>query len=819
MGHVSFKFMLFSEFPRLTDGRIVQLPFDRHIQNILTDSRKMAAASNGCFFAMRGPRHDGHVFIDTLYAAGVRQFVVEHPLDTTRYPDAAFFETSSALIALQNMAAHHRKSFHCPVVGITGSNGKTIIKEWLFQLLSPDFHIAKNPGSYNSQLGVPLSVLQLQPHHQLGIFEAGISKAGEMQRLASIIQPTIGVFTNVGTAHDEGFASRQQKIEEKLKLFAGSELLVYCHDDDDLHVAARQLGVSRLSWGAKSKRGTEVLVKGNQVQLSLTGTNYTFKLPFSDPASVENCTHCIVLLLHLRLNAAVIQERILLLKGVPMRMELKQGINQSQIIDDTYNNDLAGLQISVNFLLAQQKKKRTVILSDILQSGLNEDDLARSICAILQRDGIQKFIGVGPVLARHQTYFESIPDRQFFLTTEELLSHLSLDSFQQEAVLVKGARLFGFEKIVQRLQRKIHGTVMEIDLNALVHNLNYFKSLLQPGVKMMVMVKAFAYGSGSEEVANLLQFHKVDYLGVAYTDEGVELRKNQISLPIMVMNPTEESFPLLLDHGLEPEVYSLKILKSLIHFLEGRTCYIHLKLDTGMHRLGFEEGELDEALDLLRANSNVTVTSVFTHLAATDESKHDAFSRQQEARYQQMYTRVVVALGKKPLRHVLNSPGILRFPAYQFDMVRLGIGLYGVNPTEEKFDQLRPVATLKTVISQIKEILAGESVGYGRKGKAEQNMTLATIAIGYADGFSRAFSRGVGAVIIRGKQAPVVGNVCMDMTMVDVTGTGAKEGDEVIIFGKELPIHEVAQRINTIPYEVLTSTSERVKRVFFAEGI
>lgn len=819
MGRVSFKRMLFSELARITEGQIMQLPVDHDIQNILTDSRKITAAGSACFFAMRGPRHDGHLFIDELYTAGVRQFVVEHSLAFARYPDASFLLVPSALSALQKMASHHRQSFQCPVVGITGSNGKTIIKEWLFQLLGPDFHIAKNPGSYNSQLGVPLSVLHMKAHHQLAIFEAGISRAGEMQKLADIIRPTLGIFTNVGTAHDEGFVNRQQKIEEKLKLFAGAQTLIYCHDDDDLHTAVQLLGVGRKSWGRTRDRGIDVTVTGNNLRLSTNGENHTFQLPFSDPASVENIIHGVVLLLHLGIDATVIQERILQLKGVPMRMEMKQGINQCQIIDDTYNNDLAGLRISINFLLAQQKKKKTLILSDILQSGLSESELAANIASIIQRAGIQKLIGVGPVLLRQQPYFESIPDRQFFLSTEELLRDLSFELFQNETILVKGARSFGFEKIVQRLQRKIHGTVMEIDLNALVHNLNYFKSLLQPGVKIMVMVKAFAYGSGSEEVANLLQFHKVDYLGVAYADEGVDLRKNQISLPIMVMNPSEESFPLLLDHYLEPEVYSLKILKSLIHFLQGRGCSIHLKLDTGMHRLGLDETELGEAVHLLRENPNIRVTSVFTHLAATDESEHDDFSHQQAANYQRMYARVATALGQKPLQHVLNSPGILRFPQFQFNMVRLGIGLYGVNPTQEKFDELRPVATLKTVISQIKKIPAGESVGYGRKGRAIQDMTLATVAIGYADGFSRSFSRGIGAVLVNGKKAAVVGNVCMDMTMVDITGIDAKEGDEVIVFGKGLPIYEVAQRINTIPYEILTSTSERVKRVFHADGI
>lgn len=811
--------MLFSSLPKIASGKLIQLVADQAIEGIITDSRKPAVTPGACFFALKGPRHDGHRFIKDLYDLGVRQFVIEQELGTNLFPEANIFVSTSALEVLQRLAAEHRKQFSYPVIGITGSNGKTIIKEWLFQLLSPDFHVVKNPGSYNSQLGVPLSVLQMRPHHQLAIFEAGVSRPGEMEKLARIIEPTLGIFTNIGSAHDEGFASRTEKIREKLQFLPPDRPIIFCADQEGVSAQIEERFSQRLAWGSSEKATYRTKRTGNVLEVNHQQKTEQFPLPFSEPASVENLTHCIVALLYFGISVEVIRDRIGHLRSVPMRLEMKQGINQCQLIDDSYNNDLAGLQISLNFLTAQQKSSKTLILSDVLQSGMGEDDLIQSIAALLRQAGLQQLVGVGPVLSKHTEAFKFIPQCFFYRDTDELLQGFDWERLQHSVVLVKGARVFQFEKVVQRLQKKIHGTVMEIDLNAMVNNLNFFRARLKPGVKLMVMVKAFAYGSGSEEVANLLQYHKVDYLGVAYADEGVDLRKNKISLPIMVMNPSEESFSLLLQHNLEPEVYSLKILRSLISFLQGRLCRVHLKLDTGMHRLGFDEPDLEEAIELLRTHPNLQVVTVFTHLAGSDESKHDSFSDQQVQQFKRQYSRIQEALGIAPIRHVLNSPGILRFSDYQFEMVRLGIGLYGVNPTENEHEALRPVATLKTVISQIKKVKKGESIGYGRRGLAEVDTTLATIAIGYADGFSRAFSRGVGEVVVNGKRVPVLGNVCMDMTMVNITGVDAHEGDEVIIFGKDLPIHEVATKIGTIPYEILTNTSERVKRVYFAEGI
>jgi alanine racemase len=809
----------FSQLAEITGGEILTLAQDIELTIPITDSRKANASEGAIFFAIKGEHHDGHHFLKALYQSGIRQFVIEYQNDAlSSFGGCNVIKVKSSIRALQLLAAYHRSMLHVPVIGITGSNGKTIIKEWLFQLLSDRYNIAKNPGSYNSQLGVPLSVWQLQAHHQLGIFEAGISKPGEMERLEEIIQPTVGVFTNIGPAHDEGFENTAQKIDEKLKLFKNSEVVLYCHDHELLREAIQFSRIHAISWGFAKGADIEVSRSGNSFEINYKNWLFALHIPFADQASIENALHCVCVMLYLGYDPAQMSDKLKQLRSVPMRLELKEGVNQSQVIDDTYNNDLAGLQISLDFLSNQkQKKKKRVILSDILESGLNKDQLAKRVADLISHSSVNEFVGIGPMLSDHAALFPN--SSLFYSTTGEFLQHFDFSEIQQEIVLVKGARIFQFEKIVNKLQRRVHGTVMEIDLGAVAHNLNYFKARLRPETKVMVMVKAFAYGSGSTEIANLLQYHKVNYLGVAYADEGVDLRKNNISLPIMVMNPSEESFENLLDYNLEPEIYSFGIFERYLKFLNGRKARIHIKLDTGMHRLGFEENDLESLGVLLNANPNITVASIFSHLAGADEAEHDAFSREQADRFKKMADKLSLTIGAKPLYHILNSPGILRLPELQFDMVRLGIGLYGVDPTKDNFIGLKPVASLKTMISQIREVKAGETVGYGRRGKAEHDMVLGTIAIGYADGFSRSFSRGVGEVLVQNKRSKVVGNVCMDMTMIDLTGIRAKEGDEVIIFGKDLSIQSVAEKINTIPYEILTSTSERVKRVFVAESI
>lgn len=810
--------ILFSDLPGIIGGNLLQLAKDREIQAVFIDSRKPNFRDEAVFFAIKGARQDGHRYLRSLYAMGVRQFVVEFaPAEMHEFREANILLATSSIKALQQLVAAHRRRFTIPVIGITGSNGKTITKEWLAQMLSRDRVVVKNPGSYNSQVGVPLAVWQLQPYHQCGVFEAGISKPGEMERLERVIQPTIGIFTNIGSAHDEGFSSQREKVREKLALFVHVEKLIYCRDHALIHEEVVAMKIPSVTWG---KQDADVIIHPHAGTLHVTysGNQHVFTFQYSDPAAVENVSHCITLFLHFNYDQVFIQQAIASLRPVSMRLELKEGINQCLVIDDTYNNDLAGLEIGLQFLAHQhQRAKKSLILSDVLESGLNTVQWVEQVAQLVNKNKLHRFVGIGLSLFEHQSLFPG--DSVFYPTAKAFEDEFPWNEFHDEVILVKGARIFQFESIVKRLQRKVHGTVMEIDLGAMIHNLNFFRGRLHPSTKLMVMVKAFAYGSGSNEVANLLQYHRVDYLGVAYADEGVDLRKNNITVPIMVMNPSEDSFDSLLRYNLEPEIYSFKLLEALVKFLNGKACTIHLKLDTGMHRLGFEPDDIDNLIILLQTNKNIRIASVFTHLAGADESKHDSFSKKQVELFTRQAQLLVAAIGYKPLFHVLNSPGILRLPEFQFDMVRLGIGLYGVDPTEAADAQLRPVASLKTIISQIKHVGVGETVGYGRRGIVDKPMTLATIAIGYADGFSRAFSRGIGHVLVKGKKVPVVGNVCMDMTMIDVTDIEVKEGDEVVIFGHDLPIYEVASFINTIPYEILTNTSERVKRVFVSEGL
>jgi Alr-MurF fusion protein len=808
--------MNFSDLKDEIGGEVVAFAHERPLSVLLTDSRKPVVHEGSIFFAISGERNDGHHYICRLYESGVRQFVVEKDFSWEQLPAANAIRVLSSVDALQRIAAFHRQQFSLPVIGITGSNGKTIIKEWLFQLLSFEYDVIKNPGSYNSQIGVPLSVWQIQPHNQLGIFEAGISKSGEMEKLQRIIRPTLGIFANIGTAHDENFPSRKDKISEKMKLFSGVDTLIYCSDHLEIDAHVKSTGMSAISWGT---RKADILITQIRSEYRVTWKDSVFHitLPFTDMASTENAMHCVAVMLVLGYDPTIIQRRILILQSIPMRLELKEGINHCQIIDDTYNNDLGGLQISLEFLSHQhQSKQRTLILSDILQSGLPDDELVRRMAAKVNAGSVTKLIGIGPILSRNSKFF-SVPSSFFNSTDEFLMSKLSRE-FRDEILLVKGARSFAFERIVKHLQRKVHGTVMEINLSALIQNLNFFKSILNPGTRVMVMVKAFAYGSGSAEIANVLQFHQVDYLGVAYADEGVELRQKNISIPIMVMNPTSDAFQTMLEYSLEPEIFGFKLLKDLVLFLDGNQIWVHLKLDTGMHRLGFEESDTEELIALLRQHPNIRIASMFTHLSGADDEEHDTFSKRQGQQFLRVAEKIKSDLGINPMLHVLNTPGILRLPELQMDMVRLGIGLYGVDPSGREY-RIKPVATLKTLISQIRKVKKGDTIGYGREGMAISDMQVATIAIGYADGYSRAFSQGVGEVLVNGRRAKVVGNVCMDMTMIDVTDINVKEGDEVTIFGEMLPIQEVASKINTIPYEILTNTGNRVKRIFVTEGI
>ncbi len=799
---------------------------------LLTDSRKVTSPKESIFFAISGLHHDGHEFLQELYQKGVREFVVERPTsssDLKAMPDAKIWQVESSLAALQQLAAAHRQRFSIPVVGITGSNGKTIVKEWLYQLLSKSYNVVRSPKSYNSQLGVPLSVWQLNESHTMALFEAGISHPNEMDKLEEIIQPSIGILTNVGSAHDEGFANRQQKILEKLILFKRSWLLIYCKDYPEIdqtieeHFKPENSDCQLLGWSrrqpAEVRVSQRIMGDCTSVVVAHQFSTFQFNIPFTDEASIENALHCIVLMIGLGFNPNAIQDGLSRLRPVSMRLELKEGINGCYLIDDSYNNDLAGLTLALDFLHSQhQRKHKVLVLSDILESGMSDAELYGQIAQLLKNKGVNQLIGIGETFVKNQQLFT--PPAKFYATTDEFLQKLRPTDLWQSVVLVKGARKFQFERIINRLIEKTHGTVLEINLDAVSHNLNYFIEKIGTETKIMVMVKAFAYGSGAAEVANHLQYHRVDYLAVAYADEGVQLREHGIRTPIMVMNPTAQSFDKLIAHQLDPEIYSLRILNDFAEYTYNQniSSKIHLKLDTGMHRLGFVEAEVDELIDTLRQNPNLMVASIFSHLAAADEAQFDDFTTHQVDLFTAMANKIQQAIGYAPDRHLLNSAGIARFPEARMSMVRLGIGLYGVavKPTDQA--RLQTVGTLKTVISQIKTIKAGETVGYGRKGVIEKDTTIATIAIGYADGYDRRFSNGIGKILVNDTLCPVVGNVCMDMTMIDITGIEANEGDEVIVFGNHPTIKQLAEWTGTIPYEILTSVSERVKRVFYREG-
>lgn len=806
---------------------------------LLTDSRQLSFPEQSIFFAIKGERHDGHQFLKELYLKGVREFVVEESSlnDNLRqeiksWKDATVWIVGSSIRAMQKIVAEHRRHFFIPVLGIVGSNGKTIVKEWLAQLTAPGQRVVASPKSYNSQIGVPLSVWNLKKEHTLAIFEAGVSRSHEMEYLQPVINPTVGIFTNIGSAHDDGFRSRKQKITEKLRLFTKVKTLIYCKDytevDEEIQLILRPVNpfLKTITWG--SKTNSDILVSfetgKEKAIIKLDGIfgKLQFETVFRDEASLENLTHCITFLLDFGLTASVIQERVLTLRPVSMRLELKEGINNCYVIDDTYNNDLQGLTMALNFLSQQeQRSHRTVILSDVLQSGQAPEELYGIISQLLREKKIDRLIGIGQELTQQIKQFD-ILETKFYKDTEAFLKEFPFSSLADSLVLVKGARTFSFEKIVHRLQQKLHGTVLEINLDALTHNLNFYRTKIGSDTKIMVMVKAFAYGSGSSEVANLLQYHRVDYLGVAYADEGVSLRLSGITLPIMVMNSTAPTFDTLLQYHLEPEIYSRKILTDWIEFVNRKNNSsdipsVHLKLDTGMHRLGFVEDDYDWLCQQLLANPSIKVSTVFSHLVGADEGVHNNFSHLQYERFVKGASKIEEALGYKVTKHILNSAGIVRFPDFKLDMVRLGIGLYGVEATGQQQHFLQPVGTLKTVVSQIKYLAAGETVGYCRRGLVNHDSAIATLAIGYADGYDRGLGNGVGQVYVNGTLCATIGNVCMDMTMIDVTGAEVEEGDEVIIFGNELPITDLSSRIGTIPYEILTGIGERVKRVFFKE--
>lgn len=827
------------EIASLIKGELTAQQPGAIIEQLLLDSRKVLFPSTSLFFALKGPRRDGHSFIKELYEKGVCNFIISESINAASYPAANFILVKDCLKALQDLTAWHRKQFSIPVIGITGSNGKTIVKEWLNQLLEDKYTIVRSPKSYNSQIGVPLSVWQMNETHTLGIFEAGISQSGEMEKLEKIIHPTIGVFTNIGEAHSEGFLNIRQKVNEKLQLFKNVEALIYCKDYPEINegVAAwmQQLRGSQgsssftlFSWSMRTDatlRITSVLKDNDHTFITADheGKELSFKIPFTDNASIENAITCCCMLLYLGFDNNFIEKRIERLGNVAMRLELKKGINNSSVINDSYSSDLSSLRIALDFLAQQQQhKKHTVILSDILQSGRPEKELYEEIAGILAQKNIHRLIGIGPQLSRQRSAFEKIDGLQavFYDDTASFRKDFYNLDFSNESILLKGARLFAFEQIGQLLEQKVHQTVLEIDLNALAHNLRQYQGLLKPATKLMVMVKAFSYGSGSYEIANLLQFHKVDYLAVAYADEGVELRKAGIKLPIMVMNTDESTFDALVQFKLEPNIFSFHLLNAFNDFLEKQSIRdypVHLEIETGMNRSGFLIKDIPLLTQRL-SQSALRIQSVFSHLVASEDPKQDDFTKQQGEQLLQACEEIEKACGYSFIKHIANTSGISRHPDLQLDMVRLGIGLYGVDSSPAPIPDLREVSTLKTTISQIRNVKKGETVSYGRKGVVERDSIIATVRLGYADGYPRRLGLGVGKMLVNAQPAPVEGVVCMDMTMIDITDIpGVEEGDEVIVFGRELSIRQVAEWADTIPYEIMTGISQRVKRVYFEE--
>ncbi len=801
---------------------------EAQIDWILNDSRSLAFPESTLFFALRSQRNDGHKYIPDLYRRGVRNFVVANLPENyeQKYSDAHFLRVVSPLKALQRLAERHREEYDLPVVGVTGSNGKTVVKEWLYQLLSGSRNVTRSPRSYNSQVGVPLSVWLLNSRSEVGVFEAGISQPGEMSALRAIIQPTIGVMTNLGPAHQENFSSLQEKCLEKLSLFKDCQVVVYEADDPVVSECVDQamLKGDHLAWSRRDPN-SPLFIRDVRKEETFTTVNYTYlgtdgsyTLPFVDEASIQNSIHCLAVCLYLRLPAADIAARMSRLEPVAMRLEVKQGVRGCTLINDSYNSDINSLDIALDFMNRRpESRRRTLILSDILQSGMPVEELYAKVAEMVNRRKVDRIIGVGPdIMAQSQRFHM---DKMFFVSSEALLQSGMLDKLSNEVILLKGSRKFNFEAISEHLSLKVHETTLEVNLEAIVRNLNYYRSFMKPETKMVCMVKASAYGAGAVEIAKTLQDHRVDYLAVAVADEGADLRKAGITGNIIIMNPEMSTFNMLFQYDLEPEVYSFALLEALIKAAEkeGITNFpVHLKLDTGMHRLGFDpEHDLPALIDRLQHQTALLPRSVFSHFVGSDSPDFDAFSAHQFELFDKASRQLQEAFPYKILRHICNSAGIERFPERHLDMVRLGLGLYGIDPIDNRV--LNNVTTLKTTILQIHEVSPEDTVGYSRRGHLTRKSRIAAIPIGYADGLDRHLGCGHCYCLVNGQKAPYVGNICMDVCMIDVTDIDCKEGDTVEIFGDHLPVTVLSDVLGTIPYEVLTSVSERVKRVYFQE--
>lgn len=802
---------------------------EANIDWLLTDSRSLAFPETTLFFALKTKLGDGHQYIADLYRRGVRNFVVGQVPDNydTQYADANFLLVISPLKALQRLAERRREAYNVPVIGVTGSNGKTVVKEWLYQLLSPSMHVTRSPRSYNSQVGVPLSVWLLNNNSEVGVFEAGISQPGEMSALKDIIQPTIGVMTNIGPAHQENFATVEEKCHEKLSLFKDANVVVYCADDGIINdcMGTSLYNGATIAW---SRKDADALLYVKEVEKENSGTTHIIyiydgathdlRIPFTDDASVQNCIHCLAVCLYLQLDADVIAQRMLTLEPVAMRLEVMQGVRGCTLINDTYNSDVASLDIALDFMNRrpeQEGKNKTLILSDILQTGLQTEALYRHVADMVKCRGIDRLIGVGPDISSSHALFGI--KKTFFPTSDALLESGLLDSLTDEMILIKGSRKFGFEKITAALSLRVHETTLDVNLEAIAENLNFYRSFMKPDTKITCMVKASAYGAGSVEIAKTLQDRGVDYLAVAVADEGADLRRAGITTGVMIMNPEMTSFNTLFQYDLEPEVYSFRLLDALVHAAQKQGIQgfpVHIKLDTGMHRLGFDpEKDMPALIERLKNQTALVPRSVFSHFVGSDSPDFDAFSAQQFALFDKASKDLQSAFPHKILRHICNSAGIERFPERHLDMVRLGLGLYGVDPIDNR--RLHNVTSLKTTILQIRDVAEGDSIGYSRRSFVERPSRIAAIPIGYADGLNRHLGNRKGYCLVNGQKAPYIGNICMDVAMIDVTDINCKEGDVVEIFGDNLPVTVLSDQLDTIPYEILTSVSNRVKRVYF----
>lgn len=792
---------------------------------LLTDSRSLWLPEETLFFALVGQRNNGHHYVEELYTRGVRNFVVT-TLPDECHDDANYLQVKDTLQALQSLAEYHRHSFTGPVVGITGSNGKTVVKEWLYQLLCDDRVVTRSPRSYNSQTGVPLSAWLINEHTDIAILEAGISQPGEMRRLRSIVRPTIGVLTNIGGAHQENFASLQEKCLEKLTLFRDCEVVVYNGDDPMITDCMNRmvLSIREIAWSKKDSERplfiSHVSKQDNHTNITYRylGIKHSYTIPFIDDASIENSFHCLAVCLYLMMEPDVIAERMARLEPVAMRLEVKEGLRGCTLINDSYNSDLASLAIALDFMARRPDtagRERMIILSDMDQTGLTERNLYKKVAQLVETRGIQRIIGIGRSITAEASRF-SIP-HTFYPTTEAFLASDEFQNLSHEVILIKGARRFGFDRIADNLALKVHETILEIDLDAIVDNLNHYRSFLRPGTRIVCMVKAFAYGAGFYEIAKTLQDHQVDYLAVAVADEGEQLRRAGITANILIMNPERTAFKTMFENSLEPEIYSFEMLEEMIHACEraGITCYpIHIKVDTGMSRLGFAPDDMPRLIDRLRHQTAVVPRSVFSHFAGSDSPAFDAFSELQHERFARASSQLREAFGNSLLRHICNSAGIERFPQWHYEMVRLGLGLYGINPIDNS--TIHTVATLRTTILQLRDVPPSETVGYSRKGKLSRPSRIAAIPIGYADGLNRHLGNGKGYCLVNGHPAPYVGNICMDVCMIDVTDIDCKVGDSVEIFGPHLPVSQLAEWLDTIPYEVMTGVSSRVKRIYYS---